>query len=123
MSREIPDWKDAALGQEFGPFRVVGQTMNFRGAYNRGPSRSHYYLDWVCQICGYYISASGLFNPLPGMREHEERGHTACERCGVMLKNCKDGSPRRHNWRLCAGKDESYHVVSVYDRDRVGAAA
>lgn len=109
-------------GQEFSPFTVVDKIATYRGPYNRGPARTFHFKDWVCQICGYSISASGLFNAHPRMERHEQLGHSPCEQCGAMLRNREDGSPRRHNWRLCPGKDESYRVVSVYERETAVAA-
>jgi len=108
----------AAEGQEFGTFKVVGRTYRSHGCGGRGPIKTLYYKYWVCQLCGYEVSASGFFDPFPALQRHEDRGHAPCERCGAMLMNCKDGSPRRHNWRLCPEKDESYRVVSIYDRER-----
>ena len=112
----------AAVGDVYGCAEVV-KIHDGRRAYGRYRAAPPFFA-WVCRVCGYKIcAASTLFNPRPRIDEHERLGHTPCERCGEVIRNCKDGSPRRHRWDKCPGKDESYRVVTTYARDRTEALA
>lgn len=100
-----------------GDFVTVSRHWISNGANNRGPRSAHVTHLWRCILCGFEVAAAGYFNPVPDLDRHSATGHSACEFCGEILRNCKDGSPRRHAFNLCAGKDESYRVVSVFARD------
>lgn len=110
-------WPRDTEGDVYGGAKVIKTRDAVRpcGRYRGSPA----HFDWVCLTCGYKLApARASFNPAPRIDAHDLLGHTPCEQCGVQLRNCKDGSPRRHNWRYCSGKDESFRVVTVYDRER-----
>lgn len=105
-------------GETYRDFTVMCETYRSRGAkanpYPKPVTVVNYL--WVCNQCGYnHISAHNYFDPRPAMDRHMENGHTACEYCGEVLRNCLDGSPRRHRWDKCPGKDESFRVVRAYE--------
>lgn len=102
-----------------GDFVTVSVLRTSNGARNRGPTRAEVFHYWRCELCGWEVSAGGFFDPTPRMDKHAEIGHSPCERCGEILRNCNDGSARRHAFNRCPAKDESYRVVSVYQRDSV----
>lgn len=118
----------ATLGRRLAPegdvYGCAKRVKTYESKQRRGRYASAAFYAWVCQVCGFDIcGASGAFDATRRIDEHERLGHTPCEQCGAQIRNCKDGSPRRHAWNRCPGKDESFRVVTVYDRERARAEA
>lgn len=101
----------------YGDFVTVSTPWVSHGFRGRGPVTHHVSHDWQCSLCGYSVSASGYFDPRPHMDAHTERGHSACEFCGTVLRNCKDGSPRQHPFNRCPGKNPGHRRVLAFEKD------
>jgi hypothetical protein len=77
------------------------------GRWGTGYSTTYTPLRWQCNECGtrYYGDAPHRY-----MAEHADKGHTPCSRCGVVLLNRKDGTPRQHAHNRCAGKTPGHKI-------------
>jgi hypothetical protein len=96
------------LGDRFAGFVVISLPSGEES------DRRMHHLTWRCEQCR--CTTVG-FRTGWWMREHDQRGHSACEYCGKLLPNLKDGSPRRHRFNKCPNKDESHRVIVAMAKD------
>lgn len=77
------------------------------GRWGTGYSTTYTPMRWQCNECGtrYYGD-----HPHRYMEEHADKGHSPCSRCGTVLLNRKDGTPRQHAHNRCAGKTPGHKI-------------
>ena len=77
------------------------------GRYGGGYGNTYTPMRWRCDECGTSYYGDG---PHRYMAEHADKGPSPCSRCGTVLLNRKDGTPRQHAHNRCPGKNPGHKI-------------